>query len=123
MVADTGIFIEHLRAKNKLNTTLILQPKNIPISVTSVSVFELYIGASSKEKYNNVSVLIQELKILKFDEAAAIKAAQINTELKRQNKLIEFRDIFIAATCIVNNLPLLTLNKKHFERVDGLRLI
>ena len=34
--------------------------------------------------------------------------------------MIEFRDIFIAATCIENNLPIVTLNKKHFERIAGL---
>lgn len=29
-------------------------------------------------------------------------------------------NIFIAATCIVNELPIVTLNKKHFERIKGL---
>jgi tRNA(fMet)-specific endonuclease VapC len=37
--------------------------------------------------------------------------------------MIEFRDIFIAATCIVNELPLITLNKKHFKRIEELKLI
>lgn len=37
--------------------------------------------------------------------------------------MIEFRDIFIAATCIVNGLPIVTLNKKHFKRIAGLKII
>jgi len=37
--------------------------------------------------------------------------------------MIEFRDIFIAATCIVNDLPVRTLNKKHFDRITGLHVI
>ena len=33
---------------------------------------------------------------------------------------IDFLDIFIAATCIINNLPIKTLNKNHFNRIIGL---
>jgi len=32
-------------------------------------------------------------------------------------------DLFIAATAVVNELPLATLNRKHFESVDGLKLL
>jgi len=37
--------------------------------------------------------------------------------------MIEFRDIFIAATCMVNNLPVKTLNKKHYDRIEGLSVV
>jgi predicted nucleic acid-binding protein len=30
-------------------------------------------------------------------------------------------DILIAATALANDLPLLTRNRRHFERVPGLR--
>jgi len=43
--------------------------------------------------------------------------------LRQQNKMIEFRDIFIAATCLVNDLPVKTLNLKHFERIDGISFV
>jgi tRNA(fMet)-specific endonuclease VapC len=36
--------------------------------------------------------------------------------------MIEFRDIFIAATCIVNGFPVKTLNKKHYGRIKGLSI-
>jgi hypothetical protein len=58
-----------------------------------------------------------------FSAAVAITAAQIYHQFKKQNKLIEFRDIFIAATCITNQLPLITLNKKHFSRIEELTLV
>ena len=57
-----------------------------------------------------------------LNESVAIKAAQLYHRLKRENKLIDFRDIFIAATCIANNLPLATLNQKHFQRIEDLEL-
>jgi hypothetical protein len=50
-------------------------------------------------------------------------AADINSELKRKRKHIAIPDLFIAATAMANNLPLATLNKKHFERIDRLAII
>lgn len=35
--------------------------------------------------------------------------------------LIEDADLFIAAVCIVNDLQLITNNKKHFSRIHGLK--
>lgn len=41
MVADTGIFIEHLRAKDKLATTLYKIWENTDIYISAVTVYEL----------------------------------------------------------------------------------
>jgi len=123
MVVDTSILIEHLRAKNKLTTTLYLLPEDgSQFFISSVSIFELYMGATTKEKEKDAKDLAKDFKILPFTEAVSIKAAQIYQQLKGKNQLIEFRDIFIAATCIVNNFPVVTLNKKHFSRIDGLKI-
>lgn len=80
-------------------------------------------GASTIEKENDIKFVTKGIQILPFNGSVAIKAAQIYHRLKQQNKMIKFRDIFIAATCIVNNLPLKTFNKKHFERIEGLKFV
>jgi predicted nucleic acid-binding protein len=36
---------------------------------------------------------------------------------------IGIKDTFVAATCLVQNLPLLSVNARHFERIAGLELI
>lgn len=87
MVIDTGIFIEHLRSKDK-----------------------------------DVKMLTEDLSVLPFTDAVSIQAAQIYHRLRLSNQMIEFRDIFIAATCIVNELPIATLNKKHFKRIEELKI-
>ena len=43
--------------------------------------------------------------------------------LKKRGEIIEDMDIMIAATCISNNLILITSNKKHFQRVKGLEVL
>lgn len=44
-------------------------------------------------------------------------------QLKQENKLIDTSDILIAATAIAHDLPLVTLNRSHFERIRDLRLM
>jgi predicted nucleic acid-binding protein len=122
MVIDTGVFIEHLRAKDKRNTTLYLLPDDTELFISSVSMYELYMGATTEEKENDIIAITEDIQILPFTATVAHKAAHLYHLLKKQNKLIEFRDIFIAATCIVNELPLVTLNKKHFNRIEELKL-
>ncbi len=78
---------------------------------------ELYLGRTSC--WNN---LLQKVEVLSFDKAAFRVAVDINAELKRKRKQIEIPDLFIAATAITNNLPLATLNRKHFERIDHLQI-
>lgn len=120
MVVDTNIFIEYLRAKNKLNTTLQRLPDTSDLYISSVTIYELFAGSNTDKKKEEVRILTSDLTLLPFTSETAIKAAEIYNDLKSRNKLIEFRDIFIGATAIVNNLPLLTLNKNDFERINGI---
>lgn len=123
MVADTGIFIEHLRAKDKLSTTLYKIAESTAIYVSAITVYELYMGAATKDKEQDVLTITENLTVLPFTNSIAIKAAELYHKLRLSNQMIEFRDIFIAATCLVHELPIITLNKKHFERIDGLEML
>lgn len=123
MVIDTSIFIEFLRAKDKTKTILFQIPDNQPFYISSVTLFELLMGAKTSDKIKDIKLLTEDLTVLGFNEEVAEKAAVIYHQLRLENKMIEFRDIFIAATCIVNHLKILTLNKKDFERISELQLI
>lgn len=122
VVIDTSIFIDFLRAKNKTSTILYKIADNINICISSVTLYELLMGATNENKRVDVITLTKDLIALPFSENVATKAAEIYHELRKTNKMIEFRDIFIAATCIVNKAHLLTLNKKHFVRINGLHV-
>ncbi|HMG11107.1 MAG TPA: type II toxin-antitoxin system VapC family toxin [Mucilaginibacter sp.] len=122
MVIDTGIFIEHLRAKDKRKTSLYNLPSDVELFISSVSLYELYMGATTPEKEKDIELITEDISILPFSDFVAVEAAKIYHQLRISNKLIEFRDIFIAATCLANDLPLVTLNKKHFIRIKGLTI-
>lgn len=122
MVIDTSIVIEHIRAENKETTTLFKLFNKFQLFISSVTVYELFIGANTKAKEFDVKLSISGIIVLPFTDATSMIAAHIFHQLKQHNQLIEFRDIFIAATCLANELPIATLNQKHFKRIDGLSL-
>ncbi|MDH5603712.1 MAG: type II toxin-antitoxin system VapC family toxin [Cyclobacteriaceae bacterium] len=123
MVIDTGIFIDYLRASDKEKTTLYNLPDNTDVYLSSVTLYELYMGATSAEKWQDVKLLTDDIPVLPFNKQVAEKAGSIYQELRRSNKMIEFRDIFIAATALIHGLPVLSRNKKHFKRIKGLMLV
>ena len=122
MVVDSGIFIDYLRSKDKSKTILQNLPDDVELYISSVTLYELYMGATSPQKWIDVKTLTDDIPVLPFTKTISEKAAIIYQELKKENKIIEFRDIFIAATAMVHDLPVLTRNKTHFTRVKGLKL-
>ena len=122
MVVDINVIIQQLRLKNKTESVLYQFSKQ-KLYISSISLYELYIGALNANKQNDVELITEDLIKLPFTFEAAKVASEIYHQLRLSNKMIEFRDIFIAATCLVNNMPIVTLNKKHFERIDGLEMI
>ena len=122
VVVDTSVFIEFLRAKDKKATELFTLAHHYAIYISSVTMYELYIGATDEQKREDVRLLTEEAIVLPFDERVSLKAAEIYHVLRRANKMIEFRDLFIAATCLENKLPIKTTNKSHFSRIKGLNV-
>lgn len=123
MVVDTSILIAFLRARNKSKTLLYNIPSDTEVHLSVVTVYELLMGANDEIKKKDLKSLILPFVVLPLDQAMVEKAGEIYHDLKKRNQLIEFRDIFIAATAIHQVLPLFTLNKKHFGRIQGLTLI
>ena len=123
MVIDTSIFIEFLRKRDKSKTILALLPNNTSLFVSAVTVYELMMGATDSQKKNDVEILLEGVPVLPFNNDVSLKAAEIYHNLRRRNQLIEFRDIFIAATAIIFQLPIKTLNQAHFQRIETLELV
>ena len=122
MVVDTGVFINYLRTKDKSTTILQKLSDEAELYISSITLYELYMGATSPQKWLDVKILTDDIPELVSSKNIAEKAAIIYQELKKENKIIEFKDIFIAATALIHDLPVLTTDIKHFTRVNGLKL-
>jgi len=67
--------------------------------------------------------VFKAIKVISLDELSIDTSVIINSALKRKRKQIDLADLFIAATAVAYNLPLVTLNRKHFDRIDALQLM
>jgi tRNA(fMet)-specific endonuclease VapC len=120
---DTTILIDYFRKTDKANSKLIaLFDDGYDFSIAAVTHYEIYSGATPAQ-LSFWTNLLARTKVLAFDQIVSQTSVDINNMLKRKQKQIGMADLFIAATAIANNLPLSTLNRKHFDRIDGLTLL
>ena len=123
ILIDTSILIDLFRKTDKTNSALIaLVKKGYTYCISSVTEYEIYTGASLVQS-DFWDDFLQRTEVLSFDKSVARVAVDINNDLKRRSKQISVPDLFIAATAISNNLFFATLNRKHFERIEGLNIV
>lgn len=91
-------------------------------AISAITHYEIYSGATATQ-LSFLQNVLQRTVVLPFDETVARVAVEINNSLKQKRKQIAMADLFIAATAISNNVPLATLNRKHFNRIDELNII
>lgn len=121
VLVDTSIFIEYFRKENKKKTKLfILGKEGYELLTSSICYFEYMAGSSNKEFDK---LLFDNIEVVALDKEQADVASDIFKDLKKKNMLIEFRDILISSCALSQKIPLVTLNRKHFERVKNLNIL
>ncbi len=121
VIVDTDIFIDYFRTnKGELLNLLDGQSKNkLEIIISSVTIYELFLGKSSKKEKPEILEFISKFKTISIDE----KIAEFAGELSRDSNLaIGSHDFFIAATAIKYGFLVATKNKKHFSKIPNLKL-
>lgn len=95
------------------------------INITSISLCELFKGAHKKGKEKSLHVLeefIKNYKTLVLDvKSSRIFGIDYN-ELVSVGKLTQEPDLMISSIAKVNNLIIVTRNKKHFENIPDLKI-
>ena len=122
-MVDTSLLIDYFRKKDKASTQLVqLSERFEQLAISSVTEYEIFTGATPLQ-LSFWNELLSEIQIFPFDSKAAHIAATIEQSLKKQRISIDKADLFIAATAVANELPLDTLNRKHFEKIELLKLL
>jgi len=125
-ILDSDILIYFLKGeKEVIEKVLTLQ--NDKLYITIINYTELLYGIynSNKISQNREKILpfLDNFKILQFDKKASEIFAKLKTKLKKQGKIIADMDLMIASIAISNKAILYTNNLKHFNRIDGLKLL
>lgn len=124
VILDTNIIIDHLRHTGKSDSILMKLVARHPketLALCSISIQELYEGQSTRnsEKEKDLLATISPLRILPYTYDIAQRAGCIARDTKQP---LELADAAIAATAIIQNAPLFTLNTKDFSPIPNLIL-
>ncbi|AIF82350.1 putative nucleic acid-binding protein, contains PIN domain [Candidatus Nitrososphaera evergladensis SR1] len=120
---DTDFLVAYIRkdpaAKCKLEE---LESTQEPLHTTIINAFELYKGAYKSKDSNTelarVDKLLDAFFLLALDRDSAKAAGALND---KSNPIGE-SDLLIASIVLANKQVLITRNKKHFERISGLKV-
>lgn len=95
--------------------------------ISIVSVTEMFLGVEKlykgKENYdkkrNELNDLLSRFKVKRVDWPIGTASAEIIQNLKNRGEpLNDLHDIYIAATARNQDMPVLTANPRHFERIE-----
>ena len=125
-IIDTDVCIDLMR--KKADAVDRISNLNSDLFLTFMSLSELFYGAyySSRKEYQLklTRAFIQEFTVLNSSLGSSELFGLIKSTLRKEGQLIEDADLLIASLAISYDLPLITNNIKHFERlIDfGLKL-
>ena len=124
VVIDTSVIVDHLRQLGEITFFRKLEKElqGEALSISIISVQELYAGRSTKDhdKERMLLATVSPLLILQY----TYEIAELGGRLIRDSESsLQFADAAIAATAIVNGAKVATLNRKDFEGIEGLEVL
>ena len=120
ILCDTNILIEFY----KNNSTIVNELRLIGVDRLAISVItqaELYYGAINKNELLKIQKHLNLLPNFPIDNQVSTKFIQLMERYSLSHK-ITIPDALIAATALVNNVSLYTLNLKDFRFIEGINL-
>lgn len=122
VVADADVMIEVLRKNPAVASYLRNDIGAFNIVLSAVTIAEIQQGATNKENLQQINRLLKQYIILPIDH----QVSNIFSNLVQKYVLSHDTDIgdsFVAATALHYQLPLLTMNHKHYKHIPNLQLI
>ena len=122
---DTNILIYTIKNR-PMSVRRAFKKHSGQMAISAVSLGELVYGAEkstqTERNLNDIDGLVSRLKVLPFDQEAAIQFGQVRAELARAGKPIGPYDQMIAGQARSQGLILVSNNMREFKRVPGLRV-
>jgi tRNA(fMet)-specific endonuclease VapC len=123
ILADTDVLIDYLAGVQPIAGEIASYIESGLLFTSAINCFELLSGAREGKRGDPVRHFVRSIPVLAIDRQAAVEAAKVRRQLAGLGLTIPAADSLIAGTAIVNDLPLLTRNRKHFQRIANLRLV
>ena len=124
-LVDTDWVIHWLNGHAKIRRRLDeVKEEGLGLSVISLAeVYEgVYYGRNRRVAEEGLRDFLTGADLLSVDQATAEVFGRERGRLRAARKIIADFDLMIAATALRHGLTLLTNNRRHFDRVEALRL-
>jgi predicted nucleic acid-binding protein len=115
MLVDTDILIDYL--KDLPDAVEFVEAQIDQIFVSAITIAKLYQGVRDGEERSALDDFLSAVSPLDIDHAIGQTAGLYRREYKPSHN-VGLADCLIAATAEAHNLPLKTLNTKHFPMLE-----
>lgn len=122
VVVDTDLVIDFLRGKGPGVPLVRELIGGHRFRVTAITAFELRLGANFSARRDDILRLLHS-RAFPLDSRSALRAGELAATLRGAGQDIGLADCLQAGICLNYDLPFATRNRKHFDRVEGLRLV
>ena len=122
---DTNWVIHHLNGRLDISQRLqALHPEGLGLSVIVLAeLYEgIYYSRDTEQSEQKLNDFLESVILVSMDEETAKIFGRERGRLRAADMMIGDMDLLIAATALQYDLTLLTNNRNHFERIEGLRL-
>ncbi|MDR1216363.1 MAG: PIN domain-containing protein [Treponema sp.] len=116
---DSCILIDHLRG-NK-NIDFIGKDKRNHLKMSIITMMELILGARNKKEIENIQKAFRKIEMVNINEKISETAYELIFKYNKSHNLF-INDAIIAATAIINNTTLVTLNISDFRFIPEISL-
>lgn len=123
---DTTFLIDFQRERRQAapgNAHAFLQAHSEAVSYLSVVAYGEYAEGFGDRTDRAFLSVVESFELIPIDQRIAVRYACIARELRAAGSLIGANDLWIAATALANELPIVTANQAHFQRVPGLEVM
>lgn len=126
---DTSIFVDCLRKNVVLSSKSLiasLQDENEGYT-SAITVAELSVGAHLSKRTDALKKtlnLLAPVNLIDIDRSIALEGGKIYSSMVKSGEEIELNDCLIAASALTTGIgEIVTRNKKHFTKVEGIEAI
>jgi len=122
---DTNIIIYILKGNEMVKKNL-LKHYHDSMSISVVTLMELYYGAYKSQKWESnlakIKSIENSIEVLSLGKESVEIFGIQKAKLEKLGTPLDDFDLIQAACAMTHNLTLVTNNTKHFERIEGLKL-
>jgi predicted nucleic acid-binding protein len=127
-VLDTNIVSELVRKRPDPAVVARLRERPADaLFITPITVMELRAGARRRPDADAFwqrleAEILSRVRVVGLNARAGVLAGDLLADLERRGQPIGLADVLIAAIVLSHDATLVTRNRRHFDRVEGLRV-